>query len=403
MTTRHYPSVGSAQFTDEFLNGLRHVGDEPADKAVTTYFTSPEGRSAEPRDVIGTVTHSSKLDRDDEDLPGIGEFVKDIAAEKWPDWAIPDAVAQGQHVFERWGLMTGTSLFSASLPTDYTFHRGAEVLVRTQMLTRQPHRRVLETGQLILDAMKRGGLDPAAKGAVEVRHVRLLHAAVRYVLTHPDVVNSPEHHVLGPWDDERLFVPINQEQLLGTLFSFTISCLDSLERIGARISDDDAESLVHAWNVVGHMMGIRGDLLPLNLADSRTIFASIKRLEQGESDAGRQLAQSLVELDQAMLHLPRGLRNYPATAIRRLAGPEVGDMLKINKSDWTGLFLDGFFGLNSILSSVLRVLPILDPIPEFVGRRFMEAFEFLERTPGRSNFEIPSELKHAWGVKARKR
>jgi hypothetical protein len=329
--------------------------------------------------------------------------VRDIAAERWPSWANPDAVLEGQHVFERWGLMTGTSLFSASLPTDYTFHRGAEVLVRTQMLTRQPHRRVLETGQLILDAMKRGGLDPAAKGAVEVRHVRLMHAAVRYVLLHPEVVNSPGHEVLAPWDHDRLFVPINQEQLLGTLFSFTITCLDSLERIGARLTEDDQESLVHAWNVVGHMMGIRDDLLPLNVADSRTIFASIKRLEQGESPAGAQLAQSLVELDQKMLHLPRPLRNYPATAIRRLAGPDVGQLLQLHQSDWTGVFLDGFLGLNSVISKVLRAMPLLQPVPEFVGRRFMEAFEFLERTPGRGNFEIPKELKEAWGVKPRKR
>ena len=72
---------------------------------------------------------------------------------------------------------------------------------------------------------------------------------------------------MAPWDPE-LGLPINQLQLLGTLLSFSVVGIKALGRSGVRVSPYQAEAYIHVWNLVGHQMGIREDLLPLSWEDS---------------------------------------------------------------------------------------------------------------------------------------
>ena len=51
--------------------------------------------------------------------------------------------------------------------------------------------------------------------------------------------------------------PINQEDLLGTLFCFSVVVIRSLRLLGAPVSDEDADDYYHLWRAVGAMLGIR--------------------------------------------------------------------------------------------------------------------------------------------------
>ena len=170
------------------------------------------------------------------------------------------------------------ALWMASLPANYACARGAEPLVRTARLTRSPKRRYVETGQMIIDAMTPGALVPGHAGYRTVRHVRLMHAAVRHVLLHADEIDGAREAGIEPWDHS-FGVPINQEDLLGCLLSFSVVGIESLDRSGVRLSPDEREAYVHVWNLVGHQLGIADGLLPLDWADSKLLWERVKKLE----------------------------------------------------------------------------------------------------------------------------
>jgi hypothetical protein len=86
--------------------------------------------------------------------------------------------------------------------------------------------------------------------------VRFLHAQVRRML-------------LGrqkkPWDTARLGVPINQEDTLVTLFSFSFNMLRCLDRIGLGASAAEREAYIHTWRYVGFLMGVDPALLQAHM------------------------------------------------------------------------------------------------------------------------------------------
>jgi hypothetical protein len=51
--------------------------------------------------------------------------------------------------------------------------------------------------------------------------------------------------------------------------TFSVVVFDSLRRLGVPLRDEDADSYLHAWNLVGHLIGIREDLLPIDLPTAR--------------------------------------------------------------------------------------------------------------------------------------
>ncbi len=303
------PTIGTRRFTDTFLEGLRAASDWPADQAVTTFFEdSGEGHAQ----LFARLAHLSAGDVPDEQLPGIAAFV--TAEEPWPDWADPELVQNGQKFFRRWGPQLGMALWMASLPADYACAKGAEPLARTARLTGKPKRRYVETGQMIINAMTPGALETGALGYKTIRHVRLMHAAVRHLLLHGKDLRSPAGDPIEAWDDA-LGVPLNQEDLIGCLFSFSVVGIDSLRRSGVRVNDSEAEAYIHAWNLVGHQLGIRSDLLPLDWADSEAIWGNIKARAYAESDAGRELTAAAIECMRDLIRIaPLGGFLRPASA-----------------------------------------------------------------------------------------
>ncbi len=386
-------SVGAGLFTDAFVETLRGVGDPPADAAVATFFAET---GLEHATLFRKLAKAPPREVPDEDLPGIGAFVKE--EESWPEWADPELVREGQAVFGEFGPQLGMGLFMASLPADYAFAKGVQALARTTRLTRDPKRRYVETGQMIIDVMTPGALDPGNAGYRVVRHVRLMHAAVRHALLHASDIEQEGGPAIEPWDAQ-LGLPISQLQLLGTLFSFGVQGIESLQRSGVRLSPDRSEAYIHAWNLVGHQLGIRDDLLPLSWEDSQRLWDERRQREYGPTPEGRELTQAAIECMRELFsftHLP----GLPATGIRHYLGNETADLLGVPGSDWTRLLFE-LMGLTDFLYGVaLFHIPGTGPVASMLGRRVWQGFEQYGRDGDRPSFEVTDELKAAWGMRS---
>lgn len=389
-------SKGVGLFTDAFVDRLRHTADPPADRAVTTFFEATDAaRSTLFRRLAATSASSVA----DEDLPGIGEFARH--EELWPSWADADLVREGQQVFGDFGPQLGMGLFMASLPADYAFAKGVQALARTARLTQDPKRRYLETGQMILNVMTPNGLDPGEIGERTVRHVRLMHAAVRHVLLHVDEIEREGGPHIDPWDLAD-GLPISQLQLLGTLFSFGVQGIESLRRMGVRLGDREAEAYIHVWNLVGHQIGICEEVLPLSWDDSRDLWNRRRGAEYGPTAEGQLLTAAAIECMRELFDL-NFAPGMPASGIRFYLGDQTADLLGVPRADWTRVLFELMRRTDWLYDRALVRLPGTAPLAATLGRRVWEGFERHGRDGSRPAFEVTDEFRAAWGWAPRKR
>jgi hypothetical protein len=251
------------------------------------------------------------------------------------------------------------SLFCASLPSAYAAARGARVLAATgRMQGDRLERRVNETAEFVLDVLSPGAFAPNGSGLCAIRKVRLLHAAVREELAH-----RPE------LDGE---VPINQEDLLGTLFTFSVIVLQATRLLGAAQSETDAEDFYHLWRAVAVMLGVEERLVPTDLTSATATSRLIASRQLASSEHGRELFRALMLGMQQHVgqHVP-SLAFAPQYLVRYLAGERVAQVLGLSETD----------GLHDALA-VLRLLPqrslaplsgIGSTISMLVGRPLLQA------------------------------
>ncbi|HVY46519.1 MAG TPA: oxygenase MpaB family protein [Minicystis sp.] len=162
-----------------------------------------------------------------------------------------------------------------------------------------------------------------------IQKVRLVHAAVRGGLLAKGFEGGE--------------VPINQEDMLGTLFTFSVVVIRSLRRLGLRVEDEEADDFYHLFRVVGAMLGVRQELLPLDHASAHDLAERIFGRQIASSEHGRALMASL--LAGMERHVPR-VRFLPRYLVRHLVGERVAALL--------GLPEDELFHANV---AVLRLLP----------------------------------------------
>jgi len=298
---------------DAALDELRQIGDEDADAVAARLRRRHPG--LDENDLVRIVLR---------DL-GRREQAGDETVRRWmfegpdlPDWADVETIRAGQAFFGDWPLAITTALFCVSLPCAYAAADGSRVLgVTSAFATKNASRRIAETGQMLMDVMDLDGgrpetVRPGGTGYATIRGVRLLHAVVRRtLLSDPGIV----------WRREEWGVPVNQEDLLGTLTTFTVAVFQGLDRLGIPYTRDEANAYLHTWCVIGELLGIRPDLLPLELNEAEELADVIARRHHERSEAGDRLMAEL--LRQMEVSMPWGLRKLPRTLLHHLLPPEV--------------------------------------------------------------------------------
>jgi hypothetical protein len=168
------------------------------------------------------------------------------------------------------------------------------------------------------------------KGYLTARKVRFLHASIRFMLRNPDKMRpaatpggAPETlrdqyaDAPAPWDEEGRGAPINQTELAFGLLSFGYLIPMGLERMGCRIRRERKESFLHLWRVIGHVMGVREDLMTEDWDEATALLALVREQEFGHTDFGEHLTVALMDFARSYFpHLTTGLqRRLPAHMI----------------------------------------------------------------------------------------
>jgi ER-bound oxygenase mpaB/B'/Rubber oxygenase, catalytic domain len=337
--------------SDEHLNDLRQIGDNDIDRRIADHMNATRKH---PRHFL-------------QDLVA-GGFADLLAAVPYapplPEWAKAERLANGQNFFRRYGLEIGSALFSASLPMSYTAARGARVLTTTAALVSDARRRLAETGEMLLDAMASDDSSKPPLGAdtrayQAARGVRLFHGAVRHMIRTDPVVN---------WHEQRVGVPINQEDLLGTLTVFTVAVIESLDQMGVTCEVQDRDDYFHLWLVIGELLGLdykrffrqgaepRDDEQPLSYADMQLVARVILGRNAAASPEGRELMTSLLKVSEGSM--PPLLKGLPRALTRHLIGDQYAHMLGIPRSGVLRLVIAALQPFNALISPHMRTNPL---------------------------------------------
>ncbi|MBB6461116.1 oxygenase MpaB family protein [Flammeovirga kamogawensis] len=265
-----------------------------------------------------------------------------------------DLIKQGQDFFEKHGPGLSAMLLCKSLPATYACANGAEVVYRTGQFMASKNqglapftKRLMETAQFVINVMSEGGLNKSSKGIISAQKVRLMHAAIRYYLQ-KNHKKGHHHHV---WDTEKLGEPINQEDMLGTLLSFSVFPIQGLEKLGVTVSPQEKKAYLYTWTVVGKILGVHPDIIPATFEEGEILGQKILDEQKAPSEAGHKLTEACVEFLKAVIP-GEEFDGFPEAFMRFLLGDDLADIVGLDKHSSTKSTL--------VIKAVCKVFQIAD-------------------------------------------
>ena len=349
--------------------------------------------------------------RVDPDLPApiaaaLHDYLRDATA--LPSWADAAKIARAETLFMEQGVLSCLLLFCASLPECYVVPDLAEVLHTTGQLEQRTEYRIRSTAAMIFPVMMAGGLTDAAGGGVaQVVKVRLIHAMVRHLILH-DSPQAAVHALAGRrrvvgagvvapiaalsasqdmqqalfahgWRLGEDGLPCNQEELAYTLLTFGYVPLRAMRTLGVGLSADDEAAFLHAWNVMGALVGVRRELMAWQMDEAAALFERLQargRAERLPHDPRPALADALMRTMEDLIpwHV---CKPFPVLLTRLLCGPtasrDLGLDSRVGAASKAAFLL--CFGLVRGIDALLRLvsprLTLARLITRVLGLRLM--------------------------------
>ncbi|GAA6120118.1 oxygenase MpaB family protein [Acidovorax sp. FG27] len=268
-----------------------------------------------------------------------------------PSWADAERVERAEALFMDHGALSCVLLFCSSLPECYVIPDLASVLHVAGELEQHTEHRIRSTAAMIFPVMMHGGLTRAdGAGVAQVLKVRLIHATIRHLILRGAPVPGRPVGEVPPlerpadaslyqtlythgWHVGRDGLPCNQAELAYTLLTFGYVFLRSLRRLGLAFTAADEEAYLHAWNVVGHVLGIDNSLMAHTMDEAADLLERLQargRAQVTQPDARPALAAALMTtMEQAIPW--RIARPFPRLMTRYLCGRATSAELALNR------------------------------------------------------------------------
>ncbi|PJN40207.1 hypothetical protein CG747_14210 [Streptomyces sp. CB02959] len=364
----------ASAWTDEVLDWMRGTGDVAGDAAITETYEL--GRQEEVRQALrGLGKNSEALPTD---LPPQLRRYFELSS-VLPDWADPELIERGRSLLGRYEALVVSTLLCGSLPLCYGCGNGAEVLARSQRLTSGVYRRLMETSQFVVDVLDDGGLGPRGRGLRSAQKIRLLHATMRYHVGRQD-----------DWDGD-WGLPVNQEDLAGTLMSFSVVIPRGLGRLGVDLPREDRDAFFHVWRVVGHVLGVDNRLNPATFEDGAELCDTILRRQQRSSEAGITLTKAILDFIREVLPGPAFTGAGP-TLIRHLIGDPAADLVKVPAADFTKTALQAGSVMNFGYGKTGDAVPLVAKAASELGLAVFKNGLRLTNKGRRYEWQVPTGL-----------
>ncbi len=430
----------SAAWTSEQLDRMQYEADPLADSTIAAILGPWQGlhASATRAELLAENAHRwellgavSRVFEDWKDNASIEHWVArpgtppDVAraieaylrtAPGLPAWADPAKIERAEALFMDFGVLSCLLLFCSSLPECYVIPDLSQALYVTGQLEQHTEYRIRATAAMIFPVMMHGGLTGREGGGIaQVLKVRLIHATIRHLILRgtpedalvmvgdrrkvpdgfvlpslaaleseksmPHAMPHATHQALlaHGWNVGKDGLPCNQEELAYTLLTFHYVCLRGLRKLGLGLQREDEEAYLHAWNVMGHVLGIRHDLMAHTMEDAEALFAQMQargRADPFLPDPRPQLGRALMQTMEKLIPL-RLAKPLPTLLTRHLCGRATASDIGIDGDvSWVSktLFVLGLAlvqAIDATVRLVFRDFSISRFLTRLIGRRLM--------------------------------
>lgn len=323
------------------------IGDPIADKLATDgiRFAKPLQRS-----IIQGESDQSLADK-----PSFVMLTEQFGAH--PDWYDPKLSEIGAIAYRRYPLMLIWLLRNVALMAGYSIPALSLPLIQTGALMHDALPRLMRTYAYILAVSEYPQLKTnpkqapisqvlaiSSEGWRQSINVRQIHTLVRQnllkgKLTSAEgvIADSDQHHNAdGSWNTDYWGVPINQSDMIATHLQFSLLIMRGLRILGARISSEEAQGILHLWNLASYWMGVDLERLPKDEAACWEWLYTYLSIQQLDFKMGQPLAKALHDLPRQLMgednRKGRFVEMVNASVTRTLVGDDIGDGLDLPKS-----------------------------------------------------------------------
>ena len=330
------------------------IGDPLADALATQNikFAKPLQRT-----ILGDSPNHKLTNNDFATNPSFSALTEQFSSH--PDWFDPKLAQIGAVAYRRYPLMLIWLLRNVALMAGYSIPALSLPLIQTGALMHDALPRLMRTYAYILAVSEHPSsnmstrnqhksieqvLAIGSEGWRQSIQVRQIHTLVRQSLLKGKgnaatgvILNAEQHHNPdGSWNTDYWGIPINQTDMIATHLQFSLLIMRGLRLLGARISTEEAEGILHLWNLASYWMGVDLDRLPKDEAACWEWLYTYLSIQQLDFKMGQPLAKALHDLPRQLMgednRRGRFVEMVNASVTRTLVGDDIGDGLDLPKS-----------------------------------------------------------------------
>lgn len=274
-----------------WLDTIRSVGDPPADECARRLKAEGVSTAAIRRTIEQMKANDRRLPADApaplrDFFDQTYHFCDRCGAPELPSWVDRDRIIRGQRMFMERSLPAVLVMLCKSLPEGYAAPSMAKILNMSGDLRAVPFHRLMGTLQLLVNVTAPYSFERMGMAAISGQEMRLLHAGARTNVA-PEVLGADGYAAFVA----RYGLPINQEDMAGTIIGFSLLVVNGLTALGLGLEPDVAEDYYYLWRVFGHLMGVRApgapyesDSMPPSLAEAQAFYDAYQRHYVGPTD-----------------------------------------------------------------------------------------------------------------------
>ncbi len=366
------PSVNPMLLTDEEFEKYRYKGDSEIDTIALTVMEVLD--RDELFNILGTILKNSdpasfeglkkvtmrpgvSIQSDVETFLGpyrkvleiyFGDtFIKFTAEEK-------ECLRQASIFFNTHMTECTLALAVRSLLKQYAAFKSTNVLAYTQLLPKFPYRRIIATMQFVMDVMEQNAFEPEGYGIRAIQRLRLVHALIRIRIDVDKLRKTPGREWNEDWGR-----PINQQDMIFAVHTFSIEVLHGLLASGEKISEEEIQNYYYAWHIIGKALGVLDELNPTDYKIGVQVQERIYAKEFiRDNPNGPLLAEPLIKFMAEVLPLAKRKGVYGVVKLfndKKDYEPIFRDILKLDLSEASSFFTTMYKTQDWIRHALIRI------------------------------------------------
>jgi hypothetical protein len=244
------------------------------------------------------------------------------------------------------------------------------------------------------------GFQHGGRAVITAQKLRLLHAGVRFLTRR----YRPDY--------ERAYgVPVNLEDMLGTILGFSLLLIQGWRTLGAGVTAQQEEDFFYLWMVFARMMGIHPpgqpdstEYLPVNVADAAALYDRYRErhyVDGSVNPDGVALAAANLEMFHRLIPFPLrmlGIGMLPRLCMHQLMGDQACRRLRIPVTPGRPLIVRALLGVHHLITVFGLVH---HPDHEHLGLIFFQKLITLS-FGGRITYSVPTDVAQLRAMVAKK-